>query len=448
MESGLSPERYIGVVQDDARLHRRPLYPPADRSLIWNAEEVQTLERYSFRPLILSYMAPRFLFDFHSAGGLLGHLRFGLVRDSASKWLHDWEAIDVRYVDGRMDYTIRDPQFPDTSIALSATPLAGSAGLAVELTVTGGEGCTLVWAYGGASAYSTNWNVTAPEFNFTPEHCAKDEFSLSAGVFTLRRPFDENDVYMGEVYAAARYLKNWAASVQAGSDWGGKTGFGAPHAFTEPPATLLDSSSWIESTASRTGQVAVECVALTGSEATFHVVAGMGGDIAAATKNPESAMAAALARNATIGSRVTIETPDPYLNAAARMMAYSTEGIWGDTSILDGAWSWRFAYLGWRGWYGPLAYGWTERVRRSIENHTSLGLVREGPDAGALGSLLEYNPGVYYNMNEVFLAQVQHYFEYTDDLALMRDIFPVLRGILAWEDRRLRPGANSSTKTA
>ena len=435
----LSTESAIGVVQDNPRLHRRPLFPPADRTLIWNAEQLQTIQRYGFRPLVLAYVEPRFLFDFHSAGGLLGHLRLGLVRGDTSKWLHEWSEIDVRYVDGRMDYVIHDPAFPDIAIALSAVPLADSAGLVVRLTVTGGEGCTLVWTYGGASAFSTNWNMPAPEFNFSPDQCAKDEWTLKGSTFTLRRAFDKDDVYMNEVFAAARYLEDWAATIQIGSDWEGQTGLGDPAAFVESPAALLQATEWHEDTASDTGQVAVERVEINKNEASLYVVAGMGGNIAEAIDNPQAAMEAALARNAGTASRVAIHTPDPYLDAATRMMAFSTEGIWGDTAILHGAWSWRFAYLGWRGWYGPMCYGWTDRIRKSIENHTTLGLVTEGEDAGALGSLLEYNPGVFYNMNEVFLDQTRAYYDYTDDVELMRRIYPVLQGILAWEDKRLQP---------
>ena len=62
----------IGVVDGNARLHRRPLFPPADKTLVWTADELKSLERYGFRPLVLAYNEPRFLFDFHSAGGLLG----------------------------------------------------------------------------------------------------------------------------------------------------------------------------------------------------------------------------------------------------------------------------------------------------------------------------------------------------------------------------------------
>lgn len=161
-----SPSSEIGAVQDNARLHRRPLYPPADRSLIWNEAELQTLQRYGFRPLVLAYVEPRFLFDFHSAGGLLGHLRLGLVKEDTAKWFHEWSDLEVRYVDGRMDYLIHDPAFPGVSVALSAVPLAASAGLVLRIGVTGGDDCELVWTFGGASAFFTNWAMTAPEFSF------------------------------------------------------------------------------------------------------------------------------------------------------------------------------------------------------------------------------------------------------------------------------------------
>ena len=55
----LVPGTAIGVARDDARLHRRPLF--------------------------LVYNEPRFPFDYHSAGGLLGHLFVGLRRASTSE---------------------------------------------------------------------------------------------------------------------------------------------------------------------------------------------------------------------------------------------------------------------------------------------------------------------------------------------------------------------------
>ncbi|MCX6916343.1 MAG: DUF4450 domain-containing protein, partial [Verrucomicrobia bacterium] len=200
----------IGVVEGNARLHRRPLFPPADKTLVWTDDELKSLERYGFRPLVLAYNEPRFLFDFHSAGGLLGHLQIGLTSAGASKWFHRWSELTVRYVDGRVGYTITDKDFPGVLVTLVAIPLADSAGLAVRVAVSGlKQSATLVWAYGGGSAFFTNYAVDAPEFRFAPAQCAKDTIAWDGSGFALRRPFDKADVYMNEVFAAARYLTNW-----------------------------------------------------------------------------------------------------------------------------------------------------------------------------------------------------------------------------------------------
>jgi len=45
----------------------------------------------------------------------------------------------------------------------------------------------------------------------------------------------------------------------------------------------------------------------------------------------------------------------------------------------------------------------------------------------------------YYNMNEVFFDMVRHYYDYTDDVETMKEIFPILVGAIDRENRRLRP---------
>jgi hypothetical protein len=430
----------MGVPHDDARLHRRPLYPPADRTMIWNKNELSLLDRCSFRPLVLAYNEPRFLFDFHSAGGLLGHLFIGLSGKGGSKWFHKWSDLDVSYVDGLMNYVVCDSTFPGVAVSLSAAPLASSAGLIVRVTVKGGEGLQLVWAYGGASAFFTCYSMNAPQFNYEPGQCINDRVTWSDRHFSLHRAFNESDEYMKELISAARYLPGWEATIQGGSSWDGQIGFGSPYEFAISPKSLCDSSRWVNLPEEQRNCVAVQVAQLGQDTNHGYIVIGMGGNIRQALENPEEVWHAVGVRNHTIEGRIITRTPDPYLDAAMRMMAFSTEGTWGDLSILHGAWSWRRAYLGWRGWYGSNCYGWTDRVRKSIENQIRLGLVSEGVDSGALGSILDSSkPGVYYNMNEVFMDQVRQYFDYTNDIDLMERIFPVLEGICKWEDRRLEP---------
>ena len=425
---------------DNPRLHRRPLYPPADKALLWNEAEREKLVLYGFRPLVLAYNEPRFLFDLHSAGGLSGHLIVGLVREGGTgKWLHEWPEIRVQYVEGRMRYRMTDPAFPGVTVLLDAAALPGSAGAILQFSAEGlPKGTTLVWAYGGASAFFTNYAMNAKELTFAPEQCAKNLIETCEGGFTLTRGFAKPEVVLNEPFAAARYLPDWKLKISGGSSWKEPVGWGAPEAFAESPGVLLASAAW--ACGAQENRVAVQRVALPEGQADGYIIVGAGGNIADAIKHPEQAWMAALARNKPIAERVTVQTPDPYLNAAVTMMAFATDGTWGDSTVMHGAWSWRFGYLGWRGWYGSNCYGWTDRIQRAIQNQVKYGLIKEGDDAGAISSLLDTPGGVFYNMNEVFLDQVRQYFDYTGDLDLMREIFPVLKGILAWEDRRLQPG--------
>ena len=441
-----APARTIGVVSAnggysaDPRLHRRPLFPGCDRTMLFTPAELTKLERVPFRPIVLAYNEPRFLFDFHAAGGLLGHLMLGLLESGgSSKWFHQWSEIDVRYVDGRMEYELRDAAFPGVCVHLSAIALAESAGLLVELSIDGLKpGASLVWMYGGASAFFTNWAMNAPDFSFSPPQCAKNQVRWNDGAFTLTRAFSTNDVIMNEVFAVAKQLPKWQAVIQGGCSWRGTAGVGDPGAVLASPAALVSATTW-EAASERTNCVAVYQAKLPVARAHGFVTVGMGGKIRDAIKHPAAARKTALARNRAIAERVVTHTPDPYLDAAMTMMAFATEGTWADQAYVHGGWSWRFAYLGWRVLYGPTCYGWTERVGKTLRNHARLNRVKRGADQGALGSMLEYSPGVFYNMNEVFLDHVRQYYDYTADLELMRELYPVCEGILQWEDRRLKP---------
>ncbi len=426
--------------KENPRLHRRPLYPPADKSLVWTEAERAKFPQCGFRPLVVAYNEPRFLFDFHSAGGLLGHLFIGLTSEAGtSKWLHQWADLDVRYVDGRMDYVVSDPGFPGVEVRLEAVALARSAGLIVKVAVKGLDApARLTWAYGGASGFFTNYAMTDLAFSFAPAQCAKDRIQWIGNRFELHRSFDKSDSIMEQVFAAPRFIPDWQAVIQGGDSWTSKTGCGDPNAFATCPSALSRATEW-HSTRSdaQANRVAVAEVELTREG---YIVIGMGGDIEEAIRHPKQAWEAALGRNKSIASRVCTQTPDPHLDAAARMMLFATEGTWGDSTVMHGGWSWRFGYLGWRGWYGMTCSGCTDRIQRAIRNFVSLGLVKKGDDAGALTSLLDTPGGVFYNMNEVFLDHVRHYFDYTNDLELMREIFPILKGIVEWEGRRLQPG--------
>jgi hypothetical protein len=419
----LKPGEAIGVAVDP-RVHRRALFPPADRTLVWTKEALAKRERTAFRSLIIAGNEPRFVFDLDIDGGISSHLLLGLrVDQGPSKWLHQFNDIDVRYVDGRMEYVLQDASFPGITVRLTLLPLAESVGLLMKFRV---EGATqpgeLVWVYGGASNFNKDRDhADCYEYRYSPEQCNDNMVRWEKGRFAI--------------------LRGGVAVVRGGGSLSEGTGFGDPKAVLESPAAVCASAQWCSATdaAEEAKRVALQEVRVGKEPVEGWIVAGRGGNIEECLADPQKAEQAARARNRSIADRIVVQSPDPYLNQAMPMLAFSTEGIWGDVAFLHGGWSWRLPYLGWRGWYGPMCYGWTDRVKHSIEQHSTLGLIREGPDQGALGHMLEQPGALGYNMNEVFLDQARQYFDYTDDVELMRKIFPVLKGIVEWEARRLQP---------
>ena len=460
----------IGVTQprsqETALETRRLLYPPADRSLIWSAEELEKLELCTFRPFVLAYGRPRFVLEYHSAGGVLGHIYAGLaVEGGKSKWFHQWSEIDMRYVDGRVEYTLHDKDFPDTTVSLGAAALAESVGVILDVSVqTKLKGASVVWGYGGASAFFTPKDIgrfsdavgpsaaaggsDAPsEWEFSAGDCVKDLMVWKDGAMTLHREFDGSDTYMTTstdwLQAAAKLLPGWKAVICAGGVWNANStsGFGEPKAFATTPGEFVRTVQWIEGNedAEKHNVVSAQKIPVVKGKASGYIVVGMGGNIAEVLRDPSKAWAVAMARNRGIAERVVTKTPDPYLDSAMTMMAFATDSLWADVTMVHGGWSWRQPYLGWRILYGPNVYGWTERVKKNIQSHVRFSQIKEGPDRGALGHMLEENPVLWYNMNEVFWDMVRHYFDYTNDIELMREIFPVLCGVVEWQNRRLQP---------
>jgi hypothetical protein len=440
----------IGICVDDPRQHRRPLYPEADKGIFYEQLTPETVERYPFRPLVIAYNAPRFIFDYHMAGGLLGHLLVGIVMGNGKNiWLHECEDIEVSYVYGRMEYKLHDARIPGVCVELSAVPTAEVAGLALRWKVTGVTGkASLVLCYGGASGTLLRFSTPGDEmYTFSPEQCVYDEISCRKEGFTLRRRFDQPEgpsTFKNIQPPLVSLHKEWEAHLHAGCSSKPETGLASPSEVLISPQSLLDSTEWCSagSEISRMNRVAVQQIPLNRENTQEgYFVIGMGKVMAESALNPAVAYKKALARNEKISSLVTVTTPDPYLNASLCMLVFSTEGTWGETAFLHGALSWRNMYLGWRCWYGPDICGWTERVKISIRNHIKMSLLSEGDDKGGFVSLVDITGNiVYYNMNEVFLDHVRHYFDYTADLEFMREIFPVLKGVIEWESRRLQPG--------
>ena len=150
---------------------------------------------------------------------------------------------------------------------------------------------------------------------------------------------------------------------------------------------------------------------------------------------------------------VSIDTPDPYLNAAAGALNVVSDALWDESAqaIMHGSIAWRTKLLGWRGPYVLDALGWHDRARRNFNTWT----VRQNtspvplklPAADEKSNLSRNEAGLHsngdisnshYGMNMVFIDALFRHLLWTGDVAYAREVWPVIERHLAWERRLFR----------
>ena len=227
--------------------------------------------RIPFRPMILAANEPRFVVDLDSAGGLSGHLLLGLSLDHGpSKWLHQFGDLDVRYVDGRMEYVLRDAAFPGITVRLMLLPLADSVGLVMKIRVEG--------------RFATGRDRVGLRRRFRLYHELRSRRpAVSLFARTVRRQRDP----LGKraVHAAAQQgAPCCEAAVRGRKD----AGLGDPKKVLESPAALCASAQWCSAAKAveEPKRVAVQKIRLGKEPAEGWIVIGRGGKIESFLADP------------------------------------------------------------------------------------------------------------------------------------------------------------------
>ena len=373
-----------------------------------------------------------------------GNLRLGLKTPSGAKWLSEADQVVARYRPGSMIYEIGDALAPGGKLQLTALPLAGTEGLVLRVAWQGtAADAELVWAYGGVNGQrgardgdiGTERVPVGEYFQLQPSFCQSNEFRLEGGRFTLRS----------------------RAATMAG---------------VMPPGSklaLAEAAKWAsvpELLASASGPVALPVVigqaALRGGEPLFLVLqqlrpggAGEGGALAPAYKVEDlpKIFAAAEEHRRQLAERMVVDTPDPFINAAAAALCLAADGVWDERQgvVMHGAVAWRTRLLGWRGDYINDELGWHERARRDFtywagrQNTNPIPAVLAPADAAANLSrheaALHSNGDLsnsHYDMNLVFIDALFRHLLWTGDLDFARRMWPVIQRHLAWEQRLFR----------
>lgn len=370
-----------------------------------------------------------------------GVLRLGLKTAAGAKWLFDARSVVTLYRPGSMLYEIRDPLLGGGALHLSALATGAVEGLVLRAELRDSSApVELVWAYGGASGergrragdIGTEAVPVSQYFQLKPEHCRDNTFSISANTFTLRSK-SANIVGLappqGSKLALADATK-WASLHELFASAGRPSEFpvvaGESKLLPGRPSYL----ALLRATQTQTEDPRVYKV----------------DELPALFEASER-------HRREVAEKVSVDTPDPFINAAAAALSTAADGVWDEEqgAFMHGAVAWRSKLLGWRGPYAGDALGWHERARRHLtywagRQNTSpvpagpisldptVNFARNEPALHTNGDM----SNSHYDMNLVYIDALFRHLMWTGDLNFAREMWPVIERHLAWERRLFR----------
>jgi len=371
--------------------------------------------------MLLSGDRPAFAYFDPTSAGKFGTLYIGLVTKRGGKWLDHFSGTDSFYEPGLTRHVVEDPDVMTGSLEVTAVPLSSGEGFTIRLRWIKPpmERVRLVWAFGAASGYTANYNFQIDKLKLSADDAAENIIHIWGRRFSLKSPLPKGRDIWGTCDLPGQLaLKDTGEVIHGPVE--------ALRAAPSKTPVVVFSGDWSP------GQSPVHLLFTMAGAETLEEIAA----------HPAQTFEQSLRFYRTLAERVQVKTPDPYFDLGVKAMVIANDGVWQPPSFLHGALSWMQHYLGWRGWYGPEALGWHDRVRTSILSFAAL-QIQSGDNRGAIPHMLETPNSVFYNMDEVYLDHIYYHYQWTGDRELLASLLPVIEGILSWEKRRLDPDDNA-----
>lgn len=391
-----------------------------------------------------------------------GNLRLGVATARGTKWLHQAETVIARYRPGSMLHELRDPLLGRGTLRLSALAPRADEGLIVRIETDGDEPVDLLVAFGGITGergardgdIGTERVSVREFFRLQPEYCRGNEITVGAGAFVVRA---KAGIVAGVLPAGA--------SVHTGSaaDWDNPAAMLAPASGLPPELPVAVGR--VRLAPGQPAFVALQRLPTPPASAevlkTYRdVAAGTATDVKAASATtpwPASSLPARFAEaeadRQSVAGRVSVQTPDPFINAAVPALNIAADGVWDDRQkgFLHGGVAWRVRLLGWRVAYAGDALGWHDRTRAHFSGFAARQNTSPIPEklpphlpADRLSrheAALHSNGDLtrsHYDMNIIGVDTFFRHLLWTGDLAYARSLWPVIERHLAWERRLFR----------
>jgi hypothetical protein len=397
--------------------------------------------------------------------GMGGNFKLGIASGGSSKWLTSAKTITARYRAGSMLYTIEDPLLGDGKLLLEVLALGDAEGIIIKARMENIKTqVNLYWAFGGASGknFSRNGDMGPdPESNFylKPENCKDNIYTLKKEGFSLKYgtglEVGKDGKYIAKDSVQRSKLikeKQLAGTFPTGAS-----------IKTADASQLASPLQFYESTATNAPVLAGKILVETSTDYYFAIHNPVSKPVFSYNNLRQEYLKAEAAREA-IANRITINTPDPYINTIGGAIAIASDATWEAPSYLHGSIGWRMRLNGWRGAYTADVLGWHDRAKLHLKsyaksqvlspntgiptpdtlNHLARSLEKPGVGMFIKGYISRNPDGQkmtahHYDMNLVYIDILLRHYSWTGDREFLRETWPVLKRHLEWETRNFDP---------
>lgn len=397
--------------------------------------------------------------------GMGGNFKLGIATGKNSKWLTTAKTITARYRAGSMLYTIEDPILGNGKLLLEILAMSHAEGFIVKARLENVKTpVTLFSAFGGASGktFSRDGDMGPdPESNFylKPENCKDNNYVIEKDAFTLKygtglEVGQDGRYYVEDLKQESKKSKErfLVGSFPSGTilKIGDATKLTSPQDFF---------NSKKESAPALVGKINAK----TNTDYYFTIHNSATKPAFRNSDAPRLFAQAETARKA-IADRITINTPDPYINTIGGTLAIASDATWEAPSYMHGSIGWRMRLNGWRGAYTADVLGWHDRAKTHLESYaksqvtspasgpvvadTSHNLSRSQEKLGVgmfTSGYISRNPdgkqitAHHYDMNLVYIDILLRHYEWMGDRNFLKETWSVLKRHLEWETRNFDP---------
>ena len=359
-------------------------------------------------------------------GGKLGNLHLVITTQDGRFAAHEAEHVKASYDGLALRYEIRDPRLKKGILRLEVFPSRQAKGCLAHLVAENLPAKTSVaWVYGGASGqydfkYPSNYGSKTPILPLGPEHRHNNTITLVDDGFVLRgvarKAKGAGSIPNVVCAPVSRLSVEPARNVEFVEDDLADKTVSSNEATLGRIVVLKDvdnGQSWLRITEGDSPRAVPICDDIDNS----------------------------LQEGRRLLDSFKLQTPDPELNLVSQLAIPAYRAVWwnndGTHIALHGATAWAAPYLGWRCLYGAITLGWDDFLREDFRAHGA----HQASGAGAGGGFpsLYFSRDWSYNMDEVFVHQLFHYYDWSGDADLIRNMWPRIEQNLKFRKAKLDP---------